>query len=119
MMRLRCRERMRSRLARLHEITEPLRKFGIDLAAGQLREMQRLELVGDQGRACVGRVDGHWKDEECAVRHVPYPIDGVAPLATEIRLEPALRRGGNDRDEVRAARDVPLDLAVVVVPDFQ
>ena len=43
----------------------------------------------------------------------------VAPLAPEVALEAALRVGRDDRDEIGAARDVALDLAVVVVADLE
>ena len=81
--------------------------------------MQRLEAVRHE---CLGRsraVDGHRQDEERAVSHVPDPIHCIAPLAAEISLEAPLGVHRHHRNEVRAAADVPLDLAIVIVADLQ
>ena len=77
------------------------------------------EFVRHLRAPAVGVVDAHRQDEHGAVGDVAGTVDGVAPFAAEIALEPALRRRGDDWNEERAAGDVALDLAVVIVAALQ
>src|SRR5439155_20721156 len=97
------------------EIPQAPDELGRDLAAGKTREIQRLELVRHMRSGDVGVVDAHRQDEERALGDVARAVDRVAPLAAEVALEAALGGRRNDRHEVRAAREVALDLPIVVV----
>src|SRR5262249_57423392 len=89
------------------------------LAAGQPREVQRLESLRYLRVAGIGVVDAHRQDEERPFGDVARTIERVAPLAAEVGFQPALGRARDDRNEVRAPRDVALDLAIVVVAAFE
>src|SRR5215469_10422550 len=84
-----------------------------------MREMHGLELVWDLSARCVGVVDADRQDEERGFRHVARAVDGVAPFAAEVGFKAALSGGGDDRDEEGAARDIALDLAIVVVATLE
>src|SRR5215469_6712721 len=84
-----------------------------------MREVQRLEALRYDSLRGTGRIERHRQDEEGTLGHVPRPIERIAPLAPEVSLEAALSIGGDHRDEVRAAGDVALDLAVVIVASFE
>ncbi len=95
------------------------RELRRDFAARQSREMHGLELVGHARPRAVGVVDAHGKDEHRAVGHVARAVDRITPFAAEIAFDAALGGRRDDRDEIRAAGDVVLDLAVVVVAAFE
>ena len=89
------------------------------LATRQARDVHGLELLGHQ-RLGFGRVvDAHRQDEHGALGDVARAVDRVTPLAPEIGLVPALRRRRDHRQEEAAARDVGVDLAVVIVAAFE
>src|ERR1700722_12031726 len=102
-----------------HEVEHALRELRGNLAARKLAEMQRLEFVRHQRLRSRRRVDAHWQDEQRAVGHVAHPVDGVAPLAAKVAFEAPLSGGGHDGNEIRTARDVALNLAIVVIAHFQ
>src|SRR5437764_2573602 len=123
---LRCRGHARGRpywgrrsCPRPDELAQASREFGMDLAARQACEVDRLELVRHAGAVRIAVVDAHRQDERRLVRHVARPVDRIAPFAPEIAFQPSLRVRGDDRHEVRAATDVALDLAIVVIATFQ
>ena len=97
------------------QILQAAREFGRDFSTRQAREMQRLESLRHLRDGGVRLVDAHRQDEQRALGDVARAVDGVAPLAAEISLEPALRGRRDDRHEIGAAGDVALDLAIVVV----
>ena len=109
----------RSSAAGRQQIADALRELGWDFAARRLREVHGAKLVRHLRLTRVGVVDAHGQDEDRAFGDVARAVDGVTPLAAEEALEAALRRRRHDRNEERAAGDIALDLAVVVVAAFQ
>jgi len=59
--------------------------------------MDGLESFGHERGGLRGLVDADGRDEDGALGHVAGAVDGVAPFAPEVGLEPALRGGRDDR----------------------
>src|SRR5207248_236207 len=97
------------------QILQPVCELRRHFAVREPREMQCLESFRYLRRAGIGFVDANGQDEEGAFGDVAGAIDRVTPLAPEVAFEPALGRRRDDRNEIRAARDVALDLAVIVI----
>jgi hypothetical protein len=74
------------------EILEATLEFGRDFAAGEPREVQRLEFVRHVGGGHVRVVDAHGQDEQCTLRDVARAVDRVTPFAAEVAFKTALRQ---------------------------
>src|SRR4029453_9279372 len=108
-----------SRATSAAQLLQPAQELGSGLPSRGTRYVQRLELLRHQCLRFGRVVNTERHDEHRALGDIARAVDRVAPLAPEIALVAALGVGGDDGQEVAAARDVAVDLAVVIVAAFQ